>query len=552
MIYRRHQGEGDGGRHVSHVLRVSLGVDRARIPPDDVTRAHFVAEVRATAEGIERERPPLTLVFVIDVSGSMAGPPLEHVVQSIDRMVGLLDPTDRVGVVAFSDNATEVVSVRSVTAEAKARVRARAHRLHADGHTNIESGLVRAKEMLPPRGPHERQVLLVLSDGVPNRGVVSPDELGTLAKSYRPDVSISTLGYGAHHHEDTLTSICNAGGGRYHYIADPSICDFEFAHAIGTQGDVVAEGLALSLVPSPGVELVRFLGRKEARFTAQGLVLPLPDMLDGATHLTVAEVSLRAPREVGIWEVMRSSLSYRRAGEREPLVIEDKVTVEVGTGAGALVPAVNAQVLRARCDEARAEARALADRGQFDGAAAVLRQWMKHIEAAPGFVANDGSALAEAYELLVDEATAMERKPSMEDYKSFRRTSMGVSIAMETPLSMIPKSTTLQSQLIMSNVAGNFPKAALEVLDGDEKGKQIKLQARQVVGRTMAADIRVMHPSVSRQHTQIVAQGGKFFVVDMGSTNTTELNGARILSPRPLGKGDVLKVGEIRLRYIEE
>jgi len=224
----------------------------------------------------------------------------------------------------------------------------------------------------------------------------------------------------------------------------------------------------------------------------------------------------------------------------------------VGTGAGALVPAVNAQVLRARCEEVRGEARALADRGQFEGAGALLRQWIKTIEASPGFVANDGSQLAEAYELLIDEATAMERKPSMEDYRNFRRTSMGLSTATEMPLSMAPRSSTLQSQLIMSNVAGKYPKAVLEVMSGEETGKKINLAARQVLGRTQAADIRIMHQSVSRQHTQIVAQGGVFFVLDMGSTNTTEVNGERVISPRALHKGDVLRVGDVKLRYTEE
>jgi Ca-activated chloride channel homolog len=300
------------------------------------------------------------------------------------------------------------------------------------------------------------------------------------------------------------------------------------------------------------VEIIRFLGNTQARYSAQGLLMNLPDMLDGSTHLTVAEVSLRAPREVGLWEVLRATMSYRRAGEREALVIDEKVTVEVGTGAGALVPTVNTQVLRARCEEVRSEARALADRGQFEGAAALLRRWIKTIEGAPGFSANDGSALAEAYELLIDEATAMERKPNMEDYRNFRRTSMGLSLSAETPLSMAPRSSTLQSQLIMANVAGSFPKAFLDVLDGPDAGKKIQLAARQVVGRTPAADIRIMHPSVSRHHTQIVAQSGKFFVLDMGSTNTTEVNGERVVSPRALNKGDMLRIGEIRLKYIEE
>jgi Ca-activated chloride channel family protein len=561
MVYRQRDDE---GQPKGHVLGLDLGTDRARIPPgrsdasstsgpmSGVTpRVHLVADVRATAEGVERQRPPLSLIFVLDVSGSMAGPPLEQVVLSVERMVGLLDPTDKVGVVAFSDNATEVVSLQPVTGEAKAKVRSRVHRLHADGHTNLESGLRRAAAMLPKRGQHERQVLIVLSDGIPNRGTAAPDELMALAKSYRPDVSISTLGYGAHHHEDALAAVSNGGGGRYHYIADPSVCEFEFAQAIGTQGDVVAEAVELLLTPAPGVEIARFLGKPETRFGAAGLVVSLPDMLDGSTHLTVAELTLKAPREPGRWEIATAVLTYRKAGERHESRIEQRLVMEVGSGDAAIVPAVYAQVLRMRCEEVRSEARALADRGQFEGAAALLRRWIGAIEAAPGFSAGDGSALADAHDVMLDEAMAMERKPNMEDYQRFRRTSLTSSLATEAPPSMSPRSMTIQSRTIMTNVAGNFPKAFLEVLDGADAGKRFDLGARQMLGRTKMAEIQVNDASVSRLHTQIIAQHGQFFIVDLGSTNTTEVNGERVSAPRRLMKGDVLRIGQVKLRYNE-
>lgn len=550
MVYRRREENGESGKPV---LNVFIDADRARVPPDTMSRVHLVAETRAVAEGIERDRPPLSLLFVLDVSGSMAGPPLEHVVQSIDRMVGLLEPSDKVGVVAFSDNATEVVNLQPVTSEAKSRVRARAHRLRAEGHTNVESGLKLAGQMLPPRGHHERQVLLVLSDGVPNRGATSSESLRALAKSYRPDVSISTLGYGAHHHEETLTSISSAGGGRYHFIADPAICDFEFAQAIGTQGDVVAEAVEVTIVPAARVEILRFLGKPSTRFAASGVIVSLPDMLDGSVQLTVAELALRPLREPGPWEIATASITYRKAGERALSTFERRLSIQVGSGGGELLPEVNAKVLVVRCDEVRAEARALADRGQFDGAAAVLRQWIRAVEQAPGFVAGDSSPLADAYELLLDEANAMERKPSAEDYRTFRRTLLTSSLADGGgSLSMMPRSMSTQSRIVMADVAGSFPKAHMEVLSGPDVGKRVALGARQIIGRTQAADIRVAHPSVSRQHTQIIAQGGQFLVLDLGSTNTTEVNGERLTGPRRLTSGDVLRVGDVKLRYQEE
>lgn len=549
MVYRAAEAQ---AQSPGDILSLSLGTDRARVAAQSKTRLHCVAEITAAAEGLERQRPPLSLIFVLDVSGSMAGPPLEHVVMSVDRMVGLLEPTDKVGVVAFSDNAAEVVSLQSLTPEVKSQVRARVHRLAADGHTHLESGIRKAVGMFPPRVPHERQALLVLSDGVPNRGIASPSELLELAKSYRPAVSISTLGYGAHHHEDTLSAVSNGGGGRYHYIADPSICAFEFAQAIGTQGDIVAEGVELLLSLSPGVELSRFLGKPQVRFRADGLSLALPDMFDGSISLSVAEITVEAPREPGPFQVANATLVFRKAGEKNEQRLERAITIDIGHDEGALIPEVNAQVLRAKSEEVRAEARVLADRGQFEGAAAMLRQFIRVIEASPGFSQNDGSKLADAYELLLDEAMAMERKPSMEDYQRFRKTQMAASLLTEGSSVIAPRSVTVQSKAVMAGIAGNYPKAHLLILDGPEPGRRIALGPRQVIGRTKMSEIPVADPSVSRQHTQIIAQGGAFYVVDLGSTNVTELNGQPLRDPRKLSHGDVLQVGKVLMRYVEE
>src|SRR5262249_16052621 len=127
----------------SPALALSLALDVQGIEPDRPTRAHLVAEISASAPGVERMRPPLSVVFCIDVSGSMAGPPLEHVVQSIERLVGLLDPEDRVGVVAFSDGASDIAPLEKVDGEAKKRIVGRVRRLSAEGGTHMESGLRR-------------------------------------------------------------------------------------------------------------------------------------------------------------------------------------------------------------------------------------------------------------------------------------------------------------------------------------------------------------------------------------------------------------------------
>ena len=535
---------------IPHALGLTLALDERGLAPGTIARLHLVAEIAAIGPGVERDRPPLSLVLAVDISGSMVGPPLEQVIQSIDRLLALLEPTDQIGVVAFSDSASEVAPLMAVDFAARRMIAGRVHRLVAEGGTNIEAGLRRAAALMTARRPHERQVVLLLSDGAPNRGIADARALGELARSLRPDIGVSTLGYGAQHHEDVLAAISEGGAGRYHFIADPSVCALELAQAVGAQGDVVADAIELSLLLEPGVEIVRFLGQPAARFGAGGVRLDVPDLLDGARHLVVAELELHPPREPGPWKVLGASLAYQRAGESAKLAVEQTLTALGGGDDRAVVPAVRAQVLRLRADEVRAAARALADRGQFEGAAAVLRGLLAAIHAEPWFaLEKEDTPLAEAVEQLVDEAVAMERKPNQEDYRAFRKAQVRTVLSAPPPASVAAP----MSMRVVRTVAGRLPVAQLVVIAGENLGKRIPLASpRAIIGRTSAAEIRVEDANVSRQHAMIVGQAGRFLVMDMGSTNTTQVNGRRLEKPWPLAPGDVVRVGDVELRYQEE
>ena len=49
--------------------------------------------------------------------------------------------------------------------------------------------------------------------------------------------------------------------------------------------------------------------------------------------------------------------------------------------------------------------------------------------------------------------------------------------------------------------------------------------------------------NVSRRHAQVVHRSGKFFVRDLGSTNGTYLNRARVTGSIVMKRGDRLQVG---------
>lgn len=84
-----------------------------------------------------------------------------------------------------------------------------------------------------------------------------------------------------------------------------------------------------------------------------------------------------------------------------------------------------------------------------------------------------------------------------------------------------------------------------------EKGgptKELEFDKDEVtIGRVPGNDIVLPGNNVSKRHSRVVRQDGRFFVVDLKSTNGTYLNGRRIMTPSPLRAGDKIFVGSFVL-----
>jgi len=64
------------------------------------------------------------------------------------------------------------------------------------------------------------------------------------------------------------------------------------------------------------------------------------------------------------------------------------------------------------------------------------------------------------------------------------------------------------------------------------------------IGRDSSNEITVNDAEVSRRHSRLSFQGGKYVLEDMGSTNGTFVNGQRLTGPRVLKSGEVISLGE--------
>ena len=521
-------------------ITLETWVDHGSIRPDEAVTVTAAVALKARAPA-RTTRPPLRTVLALDVSTSMRGTPLAHVVSSVERLLDALDEGDELGIVTFSDDARVLVPVRAVDAAGKREIRARVRALRVESRTNIEAGLNAAARLLAEHTG--RRSVLLLSDGAPNLGARTEEELRAVVRAHRPAISFFALGYGTEHAEQILAAIGDAGGAGYEYVPDPLTCARAFARALGAQGDAVARGLELRIAPAEGVELVRFVGKEETRFGRGGVTVALPDLLGGAERFVAFELRLRPGRDRFLAPLAELVVggSAGSGGISESCAL----SVEIADRAPRMLPDALRRILLVRADEARDAARALADRGQHGSAVAVLRSVLSAIEGVPGFVLDDGSPLAEAQALIVDEIMVFERRPAPEAYAAFRKGTVGARLSSPVPSQARARGEA--SQKLLEHVAGDLPDAWLLV-----DGRRHPLREECIIGRTQSADVQIANGMVSRRHAQIFANAGDFWVCDLGSTNPTVVNGAALrAAPHRLVPGDVIVVGEVALRYEE-
>ncbi|HKV41206.1 MAG TPA: GGDEF domain-containing protein [Blastocatellia bacterium] len=95
----------------------------------------------------------------------------------------------------------------------------------------------------------------------------------------------------------------------------------------------------------------------------------------------------------------------------------------------------------------------------------------------------------------------------------------------------------------------------LVAIQGQGLGMTIQLtKERTVIGRGSAADLVLRDDVSSRQHAMIsrmCTQEGcvEYYVTDLGSTNGTYLNGAKVVDEQLLQDGDKIKIGEHMLKF---
>ncbi|HYY04280.1 MAG TPA: DUF3662 and FHA domain-containing protein [Gaiellaceae bacterium] len=76
-------------------------------------------------------------------------------------------------------------------------------------------------------------------------------------------------------------------------------------------------------------------------------------------------------------------------------------------------------------------------------------------------------------------------------------------------------------------------------------------QQKVVIGRSRDCDIQLADANVSRRHAELRQEGASYWIVDLGSTNGTEVNGKRVKRAK-LRDGDRITLGSTEITFDRE
>ncbi len=232
----------------------SIHVDGAPSPFGDP--GHLLLRVGLKGKEISRgERRDATLVFVIDVSGSMNREDrLGLVKESLRVLVDELRVSDRVGIVAYGTRARVVMEPTST--RSRSAILGAIDSLSAGGSTNASDGLALGYRMAAEHLDVGRTTrVILLSDGVANVGLTSPEAiLGRISDGVSEGIDLTTVGVGMGNYNDVLLEqLADRGNGSYHYVDRLYDARRVFSESLTGTLEVIARDAKIQVEFNPAV-----------------------------------------------------------------------------------------------------------------------------------------------------------------------------------------------------------------------------------------------------------------------------------------------------------
>lgn len=326
----------------------------------------------------QRKRRPLNLALVIDRSGSMAAErKLEYAREAAKFVVDNMGSEDYLSIITYETEVQLVLPSQPV--QRKRHLRTLLDHIHSGGSTNLSGGILMGfTQVAENLGTERVNRVLLLSDGLANRGITSPDKLYQICnQKARQGITLSTFGVGADYDEDLMLGLSEYSQGRYYFIDSPERIAGIFSRELSGLLAVAAQNVSLEVQTFGGVAVAEVLNYLSAG-THSLTKVALGDIFSDE-HQTII-FRLRMPERIGdTLRVARVVLNYDDVITGGEHVFQSEELVVRGTQQSAAVEDYSNYSVRSRVSMIQStlnmqKAVQMVDDGQVDAAQNALQK----------------------------------------------------------------------------------------------------------------------------------------------------------------------------------
>ncbi len=592
--------EGHPSITIRATVRNNQGIPILGIGPDQfsVVEDMRIAVTPESVEAIVNPDAIVSVLFAIDISGSMQGEYIEQAIRAANEFMDRLNEADRVAVVAFAN--TVDVDPASLTEEKEHEFTADKNairnvinflgaQIDPDSDTPLYDAVYKSVKLTSGE-PVGKRAVIVMTDGReegrPKLGTGSlftgDDAIGEATRSRVP---VFTIGLGDEIDSAYLRRLALLTGGVYQETPNPEelsaltqntldqlkqqyVLRFETGLPYDTQPHswilrvTLPQGEATAVhefafregppepEPTTGVEVVPIVETppQEAEPTAEVVATE-------EQPVQVAETEEPQPTEAGLEPAATQEPSgggfLDDLRDKVEEMMDDNPILLIGIGVGglvliALIVALVVVVIRGR----RARKGAVGAPG-FD------EPYVPRGEPYPaGGYTTEGGAGAGDWAAgpglsptpfptpITSDAMGGSTEAAPADWAAGRPASAPYA---PPPAAQAMPGFGDEDEIPLAGgtqVLQRRPGQAASLVDRASPSRRYRLSGTVTVGRATDNQIVLTHGTVSRRHAWLREEAGGWLVADAGSANGTFLNGQRIVEPRSLSNGDVVAFGK--------
>ncbi len=269
--------------------------------------------------------PPISLTFLIDVSGSMGDyNKLPLVKKSLEMLVKQMRPQDKIAIVIYAGETGVALESTYCTPDNKHKIINSIENLTSGGSTAGASGIDLAYKIASDNLMKEGNNRIILcTDGDFNVGISSDDELVRMIEEKRnKGIFLSILGYGMGNYKDSkMEKLADKGNGNYAYIDDIGEARKVLCDQLSATLLTIAKDVKIQIEFNPtSVMQYRLLGYEDRMLETEDFNNDAKDAGEIGSGASVTAIYEIIPANSELRDSTAQSLKYQQV-----LVVKDSV-----------------------------------------------------------------------------------------------------------------------------------------------------------------------------------------------------------------------------------